>query len=135
MLGVSGVNFRDGATRSKKRHSPRAAAVRAHGAPFGRGIGLLPAEGLAALGIVEPRLDGEGLDVGRGHEEVRVAEVDLADARFVRADGDMVVGDALGAQTAPGLPLFGVHSGPTGMISKTQISLGSETASISPPSW
>ena len=39
------------------------------------------------------------------------------------------------AQTAPGLPLFGVHSGPTGMISKTQISLGSETASISPPSW
>ncbi len=39
------------------------------------------------------------------------------------------------AQTAPGLPVLGVQSGPTGMISKTQISFGSETASISPPSW
>jgi len=38
-------------------------------------------------------------------------------------------------QTAPGLPLSGVHSGPTGMISNIQTSFGSETASISPPSW
>ena len=38
-------------------------------------------------------------------------------------------------QMAPGLPLLGVHSGPTGMISKIQTSFGSETASISPSSW
>ncbi len=38
------------------------------------------------------------------------------------------------AHTAPGLPLAGVQSGPAGTISNTQISLGSETASISPPS-
>ena len=37
-------------------------------------------------------------------------------------------------QTAPGLPLWGVHSGPTGMISNSQTSLGSATASISPES-
>ena len=36
--------------------------------------------------------------------------------------------------TAPGLPLSGVQSGPTGMISKIQTSLASATASISPPS-
>ena len=39
------------------------------------------------------------------------------------------------AQTAPGLPLSGVHSGPAGMISKIQASFGSATASISPSSW
>ncbi len=37
--------------------------------------------------------------------------------------------------TAPGLPLSGVHSGPTGQISKIQASFGSATASISPSSW
>ena len=36
------------------------------------------------------------------------------------------------AHTAPGWPVSGAQRGPTGMTSKIQISLGSETESISP---
>ena len=73
-----GCSFSDGASRSSTRHSRR---VRRESVRLFGVVGLVEAERLAALRVPVAALLGDLPHVRRGHEEVGLRQVDLADPR------------------------------------------------------
>ena len=113
--------------RQRARDEPHPAEI---AFPDRRRVGFLPDERPSALRIVPTA--GDSLRHVVGRTAVGVLLDRSRGTEVVGDDDHMIVGDAAGRPGVTGLPLSGVHSGPTLQISMVQSSRGSAMQRLGP---